>query len=300
MTATGLYPPLNWRIGGTAKSALEVAGINHTAIIGGIGSDPQVNGRELLSIITAAIADAPRSRQRHIGPSELGIPCNWCLAHKLAGIEETRTGGDWLPAIGTAVHAWLDNVFGEEDAAADLAAVHAGREGETPRWIRESKVDVGEVDGTHVTGNADLYDTLTAEVTDWKICGPTTLRNAKSSGPSVTYRTQAHLYGRGFTRRNLPVSIVRIAYLPRTSVTLQDAVLWSEPYDEAIALAALERANALARAIRTVGIDKLTTGLTRAPDCYSCPRYPNADGSAPLAPGHRAPTSNPSKSMFGN
>ena len=291
MTATGLYPPLDWRIAGTDQN---------TSTVGGIGSDPQVNGRELLSIITTAITEAPRTRQRHIGPSELGIPCIWCLAHKLAGIEETRTGGDWLPAIGTAVHAWLDGVFGEQDAAADLAAVQAGRNGEPPRWICESRVDVGEVDGTPVTGSADLYDTLTGEVTDWKIVGPTTLRTVKASGPSITYRTQAHLYGRGFTRRGLPVSTVRIAYLPRTSVTLQDAVLWSEPYDETVALAALARADALAKAIRTVGIDTLAPNLPRAPDCYSCPRYPSADGSAPTAPGHRAPTNTPNKSMFGN
>jgi hypothetical protein len=116
MTDSTLYPPLTWRIGGTPAPAT----------VGGIGSDPEVNGRELLGIITSAIAGAPRSQQRRIGPSELGIPCTFCLAHKIAGVEEIRTGGDWLPAIGTAVHSWLDGVFGEEDAAADLASVQAG------------------------------------------------------------------------------------------------------------------------------------------------------------------------------
>jgi hypothetical protein len=247
--------------------------------------DPRAAGVELLDIISHAIDNAPRSQQVQIGPSELGTPCDWCLVHKLAGAPERHDGSSaWLPAIGTAVHAWLDDVFCGYDLQT-YKGIPSDEELPEPRWWRETLVDVGEVNGTPVTGHADLYDGLTGDVTDWKIVGASTIKAAKANGPSETYRRQAHLYGRGFTRRGLAVRNVRIAYLPRTSVNLRDAYLWTEPYDESVALAALARADAYARAIAAVGLDKLAPSLIRAPGCYSCSSYPNADGTAPAKPG---------------
>ena len=247
--------------------------------------EPHAAGVELLDIISFAIDNAPRSQQVQIGPSELGTPCDWCLVHKLAGAEERHDGSSaWLPAIGTAVHAWLDEVFCEADLQV-FKGVHSDDELPEPRWWRETLVDVGEVNGTPVTGHADLYDGLTGDVTDWKIVGASTIKAAKANGPSDTYRRQAHLYGRGFTRRGLPVRNVRIAYLPRTSVNLRDAYLWTEPYDELVALAALARADAYARALAAVGLEAMAPSLTRAAGCYSCNAYPSADGTAPARPG---------------
>lgn len=50
--------------------------------------DAEAAGRELLDVIQNAITHQPRSQQRRIGSSELGVPCTWCLAHKLAGVPE--------------------------------------------------------------------------------------------------------------------------------------------------------------------------------------------------------------------
>jgi len=248
--------------------------------------EPHAAGIELLDIIADAIDNAPRSQQVQIGPSELGTPCDFCLVHKLAGAPERTDGSSaWLPAIGTAVHAWLDTVFCGYDEQI-YKGIPSTEELPEPRWWRETLVDVGEVDGLTVTGHADLYDTHTGDVTDWKIVGATTIKAAKAGGPSETYRRQAHLYGRGFTRRGMPVRNVRIAYLPRASVNLRDAYLWTEPYDETVALAALSRAEAFARAVAVVGLAALAPSLIRAPGCYSCSGYPNADGTAPAKPGN--------------
>ena len=62
----------------------------------------------LKSAILHAASNAPRSRQREIGPSEVGEPCLRRLAYKVAGTEPTNDGGDpWRPVVGTAAHAWL-------------------------------------------------------------------------------------------------------------------------------------------------------------------------------------------------
>lgn len=241
----------------------------------GRGGNPDVTWAEYRHVVEQAITDHPRSQQTRIGPSELGIDCLRCLGHKLAGVPEEREAA-WLPTIGTAVHAWLAETFAQANAGMPQA-----------RFLVETTVSVGEVDGVDITGNADLYDLATGDVTDWKVVGATTLRDVKANGPSAQYRTQAHLYGRGFTRRGLPVENVRVAYLPRNSVTgLADAVIWSEPYDEQVALDALQRADALARAIRLAGADAVLPGLAASPGCYSCSRYPLPDGTFPPRPGH--------------
>lgn len=251
-----------------------------------LDTDPLETGAELLDVIESAIDRAPRSLQRRIGPSQLGNPCDWCLAHSLAGAPEQRDGGAWLPAIGTAVHAWLDDVFAGDDAQR-YAQIAAELPLPEPRWWRETRVSVGEVDGVEITGSCDLYDSQTGLVVDWKITGPTTIKKTKSGGPALGYRRQAHLYGRGFVRRGLPVSHVMLAFLPRSDVSVRSGYLWTEPYDEQVALDALARADRLAKAVRLFGIDVLAPSLERAPagSCFSCSRYPNADGTAPPAPG---------------
>lgn len=220
-------------------------------------------------IIEATVDNQPRSLQTRIGPSELGTACDACLISKLAGIpEQPAPGTSWLPYIGTAVHEQLAHIF----TAANTGLRRA-------RWLVEMCVDVGRVGGVDITGHADLYDVETGEVTDWKIVGATTLRDVRAHGPSDTYRVQAHLYGRGFTRRGLPVQRVRIAYLPRNAVSLDSAYIWDEPYDEQIALDALARADMFAAAIAVHGVDTLLT-TARHTGGHSCTRYGHTDPGA--------------------
>lgn len=226
-------------------------------------TDVDTLAADLVDGITRGILDHPRSRQVAIGPSELGMPCEHCLAAKLAGWTETRDAA-WLPTIGTAVHAWLAEQFSG-----------------TPRWLVETRVDVGEVNGVPITGSADLFDLESHTVVDWKVVGAETLRTVKADGgPSPQYRAQAHLYGRGFARAGHRVERVAVAYLGRNAPTPRP-YLWTEPYDEQVALDALERATAALRILDALhGADAdvvaYISGLPRAPRCYSCARYPDA------------------------
>jgi hypothetical protein len=225
---------------------------------------------DLLAGITHGITNHPRSLQQRIGPSELGMPCEHCLAAKLAGWTEQRDAA-WLPTVGTAVHAWLAEQFSR-----------------SPRWLVETTVDVGELNGVPITGSADLFDLYSATVVDWKIVGLSTLREVRGGGPSDQYRAQAHLYGRGFTRAGHDVDRVAIAYIYRSGHTPQ-MHLWTDPYDEDVATTALERATGVLRALDAVhaaggDVDAYVSALPRAPRCYSCARYadaPTDEGSKP-------------------
>lgn len=232
--------------------------------------DPHVLADELIWHIRDYLANRPRSLQTRIGPSSLGTPCARRVGHILAGTpsSDARPPG-WLPGIGVAVHTMCEAVIARVNG---LAA--------TERFITERRVEVGIIDGQKITGTCDLYDTETATVVDWKIVGKSTLDSVRRKGPSPTYMTQAHLYGRGYAAAGFPVQNVAILYLPRGE-ELDHARYVVEPYDENIALDAIARADAIAQALRLVGPAAVLPQLERADDCRFC-QYRLTPGRADL------------------
>lgn len=265
-------------------SALDVLPPLHAPYTGG---DPRQALRDARAVIEHAITNHPRSLQTAIGPSEIGTPCDHCLAAKLAGwaqVDERTI--PWLPTVGTAVHAWLETAFiGHEN---DRNAVHTTG----LRYSTEAPVMVGHINGQEIWGSTDLLDRHVGMTVDWKIVGPTTLRKAKT-GPSEVYRVQADLYAKGWNDAGVRVDHVAIAYLPRNAVSLDDAIWWTAPHDRARAVAALDRANRIATnltALASLGDTAVTTWISqlpRDPDCWDCTRYP--DGKGLTRPGHRPP-----------
>jgi hypothetical protein len=251
-----------------------------------VGGDPAAALRECRGVIEHAITHHPRSLQTAIGPSEIGTPCDHCLAAKLAGWQETERGIAWLPTIGTAVHAWIEESFITSENARN--AVHTGG----LRYRTEASVMVGQINGVDVWGSTDLLDLAVGMTVDWKIVGPTTLRSAKA-GPKPGYRVQADLYAKGWNDAGVRVDHVAIAYLPRNAMSLGDAVLWTAPHDRGRAERALARATGIARniaALATLGDTAVTAWiatLPRDPDCWDCARFP--DGAGITSPGHHTP-----------
>lgn len=227
-------------------------------------------------IVEQSIMQAPRSLQRMVGPSQLGNPCDHCLACQLAAVPYTAPeGATWLPFIGTAVHQALADVV---DGLGKSTTARTGR----PYRIRvEERVTVGDVDGQPVTGSTDLFDTVSGTVFDWKIVGENKLRSVKANGPGEQYRAQAHLYGQGWVNAGFEVEAVAVVFLPRNAATGFDGgVLWMEPFEPAVAVAALDRATRLARNLRAVKhhpevFTKWLASLPRAQGCFDCHRYPN-------------------------
>lgn len=225
----------------------------------------------LESILHDAIERHPRSQQKRIGPSELGTPCDHCLAAKLAEWDEVRAGGSWLPTIGTAVHTWIEQQLLE----------HMRRGLDAGRYLAEHKVVTGAILGKLIPGSTDVFDVVAGMTVDWKIVGATTLRAARR-GPSLVYRRQQHLYAKGWRDMGAQVDWVAIEYLPRNAQSLSERVRWLEEYSEAEALAALERAEGMQRMLDSVeavgGVeqrDAFITLLPRDPDCHDCKRFPD-------------------------
>jgi hypothetical protein len=205
-------------------------------------------GAELYSRISGAITDHPRSQQKLIGPSEIGVPCSRALLHKLAQDDEPDRGPAWKPTVGTAVHAWLEGVFSTDSAVED-------------GWRTEERLVVGNIGPHEIAGSCDLF--VPGVVIDWKAVGKTRLTQYKSKGPGPQYRTQAHTYGKGWDDLGEPVQIVMVAFVPRDG-ELRDSYLWWEPYDRSIAEAGLRRANAAYDLLDALGLEG---ALALYPEC---------------------------------
>lgn len=232
-------------------------------------------------LVEDGISNQPRSLQRWIGPSELGNPCDHCLAARLSDWEQVGDKAPWLPWVGTQVHAGIADAI-ERHNKRDV------KQGVRPRFHVEQRVTVGDVGGHPVSGSTDLFDALTGTVIDWKIVGETKLREVKSKqSPGATYQAQAHLYGRGWANKGYAVNHVAIAFLPRNSVTgFSSGLIWHEPYDESLAVATLARADRIARNLEMtarIGRDReWVAGLPRAEGCWDCGRYADAPKDLPL------------------
>lgn len=241
---------------------------------------------ELLGVVEHAIANHPRSLQVAAGPSELGHPCKARLAYKFAGAPEVNPNRrtPWKPTVGTAVHTWLDETF---------SAANRGREDFNAtggRYWCEVRVNVGEILGQAIEGNCDLFvgnpaSTVPGKVVDFKIVGDDQLRKYKREGPGDQYRIQAHLYGRGWTRRGAAVDTVGVWFLPRNQ-ELRQNWLWTEPYDEQVALDALTRAEGIAKLTRQLGTGAAALLGRTESWCQFCPYFsPGSTDPAAGCPG---------------
>lgn len=221
---------------------------------------------ELIDGIRRAIEQHPRSQQVQIGPSEVGHPCARRIGYKLLDYDENPGEPNWKATVGTAIHAWLEEVFGADNVANYDPA------GGVTRWVLEATLDCGDVAGVSIPGHCDLYDQVTHTVVDWKTVGPTQLKKYKANGPGQQYRAQAHIYGRGWARKGRPVKHVAVMFLPRNG-ELREAVWWSEPYDEQVALDALKRLEGIQLTVTAMGDNALRLLPTADAWCGLCPYH---------------------------
>ena len=233
---------------------------------------------DIETLITNSILNTPRSLQETIGPSEVGMSCDHCLAARLAGWEKVGDSLPWAATVGTAVHALLENYI----------YTHQTRDPDSmDRYYTEHPVTVGTISGQQITGSVDVIDTLTGATIDWKVVSKTQLAKYKREGPTPQYRVQAHLYARGANNAGIKVDTVSIAFLPRQSNNYMERYWWSEPYNPLVAEKALTRANTIANSLTALAAvgeatrDAWISGLPRANDCWDCARYPDAPPPAP-------------------
>lgn len=231
------------------------------------GGDPALVAKEYLWVIEQAIMGMPRSQQTEIGPSEIGDECARRIGYKLLGRRAARRMGatalkTW---VGTCVHLGLADAFD-----ADNLRIAAGQGTGEERWLVETRLEIAEVGGETIKGTCDLFDTWTATVIDHKTTSPTRLAMVRKNGPDRKYRTQLNLYGLGWERRGYPVDTIMISFIPRDGLW-DDAYLWWEPYDRALAEAELRRLEGIGTVIDVLGLGALASLPTHDAYCMFCP-----------------------------
>lgn len=218
----------------------------------------------------------PRSLQQELGPSEIGQPCSRRVAYTLMREAKINTDIDpWASICGVAIHAWLAPV---------LAAVNE-RNG-TIEWLVEQKLKIRP--GLH--GSCDAYQVSTGTVLDHKIVGAEPLKNYRRNGPSTIYRAQVHIYGLGWRQLGLAVNEVAIAFYPRGGF-LSGLHVWAEPYDEELALRALERVDDILALVHDLNVDtvpEMYRHIPRAPSrlCMYCPWFQPGKDTGKTCPGY--------------
>lgn len=202
-----------------------------------------------------------RSAQTHLGPSEIGSPCDRRLVMRMLGLPAVNPGGDkWAAFVGTCVHAGLAEMFDWADA---------GR----GRFVTEMRVHFPNQ--VVPKGTLDVLDRTLFMVDDHKVLGRYSGDKLRASGPTHMYRVQLHVYAMGARMRGEKVERVALIVWPRERSSLDDLYVWTEPYDPEIARTALARINRLRTSVeqsQEAGVDPLEVAAATAfdDDCRYC------------------------------
>jgi hypothetical protein len=173
-------------------------------------------GNVLLEVLTAKDKTRARSTQKRVGPSEVG-GCRRRTYYRLN--EQPKTNSTLrLPAImGTAIHKTIEEAFYREDPFAE-------------KYVLEM-----EVEHEGLMGHIDLYMPDKKELVDWKT---TKLKNAKKF-PTPEQKMQVNLYGYLLRKNGYELETVTLVAIARDGDE-RNIQIWSEPYDESIALEGLD------------------------------------------------------------
>lgn len=173
-------------------------------------------------VIWSADQNAPRSRQREVGPSELGIGCSRQIAYKLAGTDPVNMTIDPLAAIvGTAMHTWMATTFRSL--------------GPPGRYLVEHKISFRGVPGT-----LDLYDRRDRTVIDWKFPRRAKANRMRAGGPPRHYVWQGQTYAAGLVEQGETPERIAVVYIP-VDGTLDDAFAFVWPVEPNVAAEAADR-----------------------------------------------------------
>lgn len=217
--------------------------------------------QDVLDVIRRAMAAQERNHQSEPGPSQFG-GCERRLGFHLAtGIGNGSTDdGAWRPQVGTAVHAWLDEVFTLEGD---------GNWNETGqrRWLSSYKVT------NPVAGTIDIADLERRVAIDFKITGKATRDKAARGQVSDTYEVQLDLYALGLINDGYAIETVALLLLP-ASGSLSEAVWYERPVNLDRAREAVARRDRINAMLSVAPIERVLAVLTTQENyCGSCPAF---------------------------
>jgi len=225
---------------------------------------PAVVFGEIVEELAYALVHRDRNVQVEPGPSDLGVECDRALAGAVAGRDEP--GDDrqvnWRADVGTAIHMMFEQIMGN---------ALTQKTGSGPRWLIETEMLIGYINGHKITGHCDLFDLLARGVVDYKSKSKTQLIKSRH-GLSVPYRRQLNLYGWGWEQLGLTPNWVGCLFVPRDG-EWTDAFHHAEPYDRELALATLQRADQMSRMVDALGVEEVWKMYPPCGDkwCRWCP-----------------------------
>lgn len=221
-------------------------------------SDEKAYANALLDVVTRAGIWSPRAGQVAIGPSEVGHPCTRRIAYKLLDWDKPNEmqGGSWAAQVGTAIHAYLAEVFGKKEG-----------------YLVEQRVNIRG----NLSGTVDLYDTKNGVVLDWKTTGASKLAAYRKDGADPQHVIQVHLYAYGLAAQGADVKKVALAYLP-TSGQLSDGYVDIRDYDPQVALDAFQRLDTIHALMAQVDVEQNPEFWSQIPAktsrlCAWCPYF---------------------------
>jgi len=195
----------------------------------------------LLSVLHEKDASKSRSKQKQVGPSEIG-GCRRKVWYRLNDQPETNDDLSKLAAImGTAIHAEIEKAI--------QAADPTGK-----KYMVETEVEYGEI-----KAHIDLFVPETGDVIDWKTVK---VRNL-SYFPSMQQRWQVQVYGYLLAKNGYAVNRVSLCAIARDGDE-RDVKVHTEAYDESIALEALGWLAAVKEAVEPPAPEK---------DSFFCQSY---------------------------
>lgn len=168
--------------------------------------------------LTERETNSARSQQRETGGSQL-YGCRAESLLRLSGHAVTDPRMSWQALVGKAIHA-------------------ASEEAAGPGVMVEYRAEYRGVKAT-----VDRYNKATHVLTDLKTKDDATaIAKVAKDGPPDRQRAQVHLGAAALIEDGHPVETVELLYLPRAG-NLDEAWLWSEPFDRAVADEAAEWAH---------------------------------------------------------
>lgn len=204
-----------------------------------------------------------RDKQRLIGPSEIGNPCDYCVANRLIHTPKKQSRY-WLAAkIGTSIHREL-----EYEEAKHIEVPENYRFMALEDALIETPIILGTIDGYGtVKAKPDLVLTKSNHVIDHKTSTKAKVSKYKLDGVPMQYVYQQQLYAWGLNNSGVPVERISLSFVNRDGQTDDDIWIHSFDYDEALALKAWSRLESIWTWLQDGG-DVET--LESHPDCYYC------------------------------
>jgi hypothetical protein len=219
--------------------------------------------KQVRTLVTDTIRKASaRDKQKLLGPSDLGDPCDKCLAQKFedsmseAPFKRDNERDFSLKAwTGTAVHEKLerDFVLGPDEVRLEKSF---------PIW---------ELEGYGVIkGHVDGYWERIATLWDHKTVDMVKLKRIKATGRvPMGHVNQQMLYCLGIKRAGLPIKLSTIVYIPRDNNDVRNVHVMGAEFDEDYALTVVARAERIYQQVCSAG----AVGFESDDDCFPCHRY---------------------------